>query len=80
MYNTKYMQCVNPQGFWYSMSADSQNHNLYNLLCPNENCKTVILKAGKGLLEHIEKDHVMQIFVNSALIILGDDALPYLQS
>jgi hypothetical protein len=50
------------------MSTDPNNRNRYDLLCPNENCKTVILKAGKGLLEHIEKDHV-QFFRESECLL-----------
>lgn len=66
------------------MSASDSGHNAYDLLCPNENCKVILLKAGKAKLEHIEKDHV-DTPTNSlphVLILLcleGDAALPDIQ-
>lgn len=47
------------------MSVNAEGLNAKTLLCPNANCKCVLLKPAHAKFENIEKDHVrrLQIFV-----------------
>lgn len=40
------------------MSTNAAGLNAKDLLCPNENCKCLILKASKAKFLNIETDHV----------------------